>query len=125
MDVTYSFILGLVQGVQAVVDPVVSLYVPAVQDVQVDPGVALYDPAAHTEHESVEPDPVCPYPALHVHEVDPDDDVEFAGQELQEVDALTAEYVPELQELQEPDPVVDLDVPAAHAEHESDEPDPV
>jgi exosome complex RNA-binding protein Rrp4 len=59
MDVTYSFILGVVQGVQAVVDPVVSLYVPAVQDVQVDPpAVVLYDPAAHTEHESDEPDPV-------------------------------------------------------------------
>jgi hypothetical protein len=58
MDVTYSFILGLVQGVH-VDPPAVALYVPVGQDVHVDPpAVALYVPAVHTEHASVEPDPV-------------------------------------------------------------------
>jgi hypothetical protein len=53
-----------------------------------DAPASAYVPAAHCVHDRVEPDPVCEYPAMHVHVVEPLVDDDPTGHGVHDTDIL-------------------------------------
>ena len=77
-----------------------------------EPAADLYVPVAQAVHESAGP----LKPALHSHAVLPAAELASPAHASQTTAAEFAENVPAAQSTQSPDPLADLNVPAAHAE---------